>query len=488
MRCVGKGVHSSRPRANTSMWCSGNSSSMGDWLPRSKHIRATSELSILQSEQPDCRSIKKRNQSQLVAEDPRNKLAPSSERSVNLVSEPSIDSNLVKSRPGAVDFVLDENLHSGTVRKLPTSVIMPTQQNLKHGTLTTVNPSSIELENSKVSVTLEILVDRLLSPLMSKLDAKFVSTFLCLYRIFAAPSDLANAIITRFRVVNESQETHISRVTSQLRYLGILAQWVSGYPGDFAHPITRQITTQFLSGLSKNRIFAAARAEMSTNLDAVIEDDDTDWACSDISRNTLPKTKAVQSISSIINPDSCPALDSIKQDALKSSAVHELSKHPTGRHSMTSSTASSLGRSDSHSSTSCQSQLDLAERARREAQFLVPTPRISLGKAQWHRLMDVSEDDIARELTRIDWLMYTSIKPRDLVRHVTLPADERAKCKGLENVDRMVNHFNHVAFWVANLVLLRDKPKHRARILERFMRIAWVSESASNSLCFNRCA
>ena len=95
--------------------------------------------------------------------------------------------------------------------------------------------------------------------------------------------------------------------------------------------------------------------------------------------------------------------------------------------------------------------------------------------------MEISEDDIARELTRIDWIMYSSIKPRDLVRHVTLSAEERGKCRGLENIDRMINHFNHIAFWVANLVLLRDKPKHRARMLERFMRIAWVSQSIVGS-------
>lgn len=167
-------------------------------------------------------------------------------------------------------------------------------------------------------------------------------------------------------------------------------------------------------------------------------------------------------------------VNSTKKDISSSLDLGDSSKHHTNRQSATSSITSSLSRSDSQSDVSCQTQLDPVERARRQAQRLSPTPKICLAKAQWHRLMEIPEDDIARELTRIDWIMYSSIRPRDLVRHVTLSVDERDKCKGLGNVDRMINHFNHVAFWVANLVLLRDKPKHRALILERFMKIAWV--------------
>jgi hypothetical protein len=38
----------------------------------------------------------------------------------------------------------------------------------------------------------------------------------------------------------------------------------------------------------------------------------------------------------------------------------------------------------------------------------------------------------------------------------------------------MIKQFNHIAFFVASMILLRDKPKHRARCLEKFMSIAVV--------------
>lgn len=425
-----------------------------------------------------------------MAEGPGAKLGASLDHSVVSSTEPFNDPR--STEPKASGTVLDAELESASSEKLldldPVHV-GGISDDSEDDPLTLVTPHMIEFDDSKrpdcttyTSASLEELVDRLLSPLMSKSDAKFVSTFLCLYRKFAAPSDLMTAIISRFRIVSESQEAHILRVTSQLRYLGVLAQWVSGYPGDFAHPITRQIVTQFLSGLGHTRIFAAARTEMSNNLDVVVEDDDTEWACSDSDKNGARKVTTIPSISSTTNTISPQSINSTKQDVLGGLELMDSSKHPANRHSATLSITSSLSRSDSHSSASRQLQLDSVERARRQAQFLTPTPKICLAKAQWHRIMEIPEDDVARELTRIDWIMYSTIRPRDLVRHVTLSADERLKCKSLKNVDRMINHFNHVAFWVANLVLLRDKPKHRARILERFMRIAWVSYSTFSAM------
>ena len=44
----------------------------------------------------------------------------------------------------------------------------------------------------------------------------------------------------------------------------------------------------------------------------------------------------------------------------------------------------------------------------------------------------------------------------------------------------MINHFNHVAKWVASMILLRDKAKHRAQMLEKFMSIALKLRQLNN--------
>ena len=333
-------------------------------------------------------------------------------------------------------------------------------------------------------ITFEQLVDRLLAQPMSKPDSKFAAIFLCLYRKFAPPSSLINAVVRRFEDLSDQDLPHLTRMTSQLRYLNILSVWASDYPGDFAHPLTRRVITIFLQGLAASPEYAIATKELSSQLDVVAEDDDSQWACSDRSRSRANTTESfltmssVQSVASTLNAES-PTLtaDSSTEDVVDDGGPE---KAPPVRISGTPSLVPSISRSDSHSTASFQTILNTLENAQRQAQLLTPIPRTLLTKVQWHQFMDIPEEEIARELTRIDWIMYCSIRPRDLIRHVSLASDQKEKCKSLEHFNRMIHQFNHLAFWVANVILLRDKPKHRARVLEKFMSIAWKLRYLNN--------
>ena len=329
-------------------------------------------------------------------------------------------------------------------------------------------------ESLESGASFDELVDRLLSTSMSKSDSKFTAIFLCLYRKFAAPSELMSAIINRFEKLNSTHHPQILRITSQLRYLSVLAQWMSDYPGDFAHPLTRRSATTFIAGLAGTRIFAVASQEMNAHLDVLVDDDDTEWACSDSNRSRASTVGSLLSTTSIHSPTWTRNPDSPTEGNLSDSVLDEPMQRQSTRDSATTSIASSACRSGSQSTGSFQTLLNSVESAQRQAQLLTPIPRNPLTKVQWHQFMETPEEDVARELTRIDWIMFSSIRPRDLIRHVSLPVDQKEKCKSLKNVNRMIDHFNHIAFWVANLILLRDKPKHRAKALERFMGVAWV--------------
>ena len=326
-------------------------------------------------------------------------------------------------------------------------------------------------------LSLESLVDCLLSEPMSKSDAKFASIFLCLYRKFAAPAELLSAILRRFESLGPRNESQLIRIGEQLRHLGVLAQWIAEYPGDFAHPLTRKRITEFVTQISHNRIFSVAAKEMGTHLDEIVEDDDTEWACSDTRRGRASTLESYSSVPSMRNAVAAILADQAASDVERNSQTSfETAKLTSdlARHSKSPSAASSSDRSESQPGT-LTSMLDTSfSAAQWDAERLVPNARISLTKIQWHQFMDFGNEEIARELTRIDWIMYSSIRPRDLIRHVSLPLEERERCKSLDHVNRMVDHFNHVAFWVANIILLRNKPKHRSRALEKFMDIAWV--------------
>lgn len=332
-------------------------------------------------------------------------------------------------------------------------------------------------ESKDIGFSFDNLVDRLLAQATSKADIKFAAIFLCFYRKFAAPSELILAIIHRFQSLNNSSHPQISRMTSQLRYLAVLAQWISDYPGDFAHSQTRRVVTHFVSSLSSSRTFAVAGKEIGLCLEVVSEDDDTIWACSDTSRSRANTVESFLSMSSIQSTASTLNADSSTEDISAAAKTDVAPKQHHARSSATLSFSSSVGRSENPSTGSLQTFLNSAENAQRHAQHLNPTPKNVLTKIQWHQLMETADEDVARELTRIDWIMFSSIRPRDLVRHVSLSGHEKEKWRSLEHVNRMIEHFNHVAFWVANMILLRDKPKHRAKMLEKFMSIAWVSQA-----------
>lgn len=336
----------------------------------------------------------------------------------------------------------------------------------------------------ELGITFEDLVDRLLAEPMSKSDSKFAAIFLCLYRKFAPPSSLISAIVRRFEDLNDRDLPHSSRMTSQARYLNILRDWASDYPGDFAHPLTRQVMTNFVQGLAASPEYAIANKEISPHLDVVAEDDDTQWACSDKIRSRANTTESFQTMSSVQSAASTLNADSptLTADSSTEDVIEHLGKEKTQptRTSGTPSLVPSISRTENQSTSSFQTLLNTLENAQRQAQLLTPISRNLLTKVQWHQFMDIPEEEVARELTRIDWIMYCSIRPRDLIRHVSLASDQKEKCKSLEHFNRMIHQFNHVAFWVANVILLRDKPKHRARVLEKFMSIAWKLRHLNN--------
>ncbi|KAF1359079.1 ras GEF [Lizonia empirigonia] len=319
----------------------------------------------------------------------------------------------------------------------------------------TVQPSD---ENG---YTFDQLVDRLLAQPMSKNDSKFVSVFLALYRRFSTPGQLLDAILKRFDALAKNKDMPMIRVIAQLRYLAVLHQWVAYYPGDFAYPTTRKLVRKFVAAIAANREFSVAAVEIGRDLDMVADDDDTDWACSDRQRAQNDHLPAFYN--TVLDEDDADDDDDFAR------AIGHMSM---GSDATSMSRTSTAAKSTYESLSSSLTLVTQVERNERLARTLEPNPIKPLSKIQWHQFMACNDETIAKELTRIDWIMFSSVRPRDLVRHVSLSAEARKSCKQLDNVTRMTSHFNHIAFLVTNYILLRDKPKHRALMLEKWMRIA----------------
>jgi hypothetical protein len=399
-----------------------------------KHSRASSDLSLLRgfSNAPSQPSKSPRVGHQLLGD-----LEPSNPQSYNSMLRTSSGVRLDK--PGSETFI---NVDESDPDRYPDDT--PVLQRHDEGNIDKVKMAGVPFDS---------LVDRLLAPRMSKGDSNFSDIFLCLYRKFAAPGELFSAILMRLDRVREDKALHyLSRTATQLRMIEVVAKWVSLYPGDFARPATRRNLEEFIRHLSTEPIFSIAAQQMRRNLQLhVIEDDDTGWANADDAGDRVA--------SQILQKETMELAAGISTLGFEDEMT---------------------GRPSASSDLSSQFQFQTHEEYQREAALLEPTDHLPMNKFRYHIFMEITDDDVADELTRIDWIMFSSIRIRDFVRHVSLSSAQKEKCKSLQNVERMIAHFNHVAQWVANMILLRDKAKHRAQVLEKFMHIALKLRQLNN--------
>ncbi|OJI87098.1 hypothetical protein ASPTUDRAFT_116096 [Aspergillus tubingensis CBS 134.48] len=337
-----------------------------------------------------------------------------------------------------------------------------------------------ESSSNDAGFTFDELVDRLVAQPMSKQDSKFASIFLCLYRKFAAPCTLLNALINRFERNENDMTDQLDRIAVQLRLLGVMAQWVSEYPGDLAYPKTRKRITDFVTTLEKSHFYMFAAKEIGSYLEGNADDDNIGWPYRDGDTEEPDTADPPFQFSGRSSPSiflGAPPLgdegEEEEEDPIYNMSALDLSEGAAEPASRLSGSMSNSFTSEKPGTIASQSFTFLStEAAQREAHNLDLTPRIPLTKIQWRQLMEIPDEDFARELTRMDWIMFNSFRPRDLVRHVSISGVEKDKILSLKHVNRMIKQFNHVAFFVASVILLRDKPKHRAKALEKFMNIA----------------
>jgi hypothetical protein len=314
--------------------------------------------------------------------------------------------------------------------------------------------------------TWDELINRLLSQPMSRSDITFVTIFLCFYRKFAAPCELLNAIIDRFRAIGHEEKLRALRIPAQLRYCNVLHQWVSSHPGDFANQKTKKQLLAFLDSINTDRSLALTAADMVKMLQSPVEDEDDAWARSDVDMDRKPSIQSFLTGSSTTFPD-CPA----KAWKLSLDNPSTQLRVPGDKGTSELDAVSTLTMGSTMGLTTSKTE-----------PLPPPSTAIKAG-GQYELFMAIPLAEVANELTRLDWNEFSRIRPRDLVRHINVPPESRENSPNLAPVNNMISHFNHVAYWVASVILEKPKPKHRARALEKFMEIAWVR----TALLFAQC-
>ncbi|KAA8901365.1 ras guanine nucleotide exchange factor domain-containing protein [Sphaerosporella brunnea] len=308
------------------------------------------------------------------------------------------------------------------------------------------------------------LVNRLLSQPMSRSDMIFVTIFLCFYRKFAAPRELLDAILERFKAIEHEEKFRALRIAIQLRYCNVLHQWVSSHPGDFSNPKTKKQLLAFLDSISTDRSLALLAADMTKLLQAPAEDEDDRWGRTDVDMDRPP------SIQSFLT-ESSPTFPDCTTKAWQLSLDNPSTQLQIPGEKMTPEF-------DAVSPLTMGSAMGLT--ISKTEPLPPPSTPVTKPGGQYELFMNISITEVANELTRIDWSEFSRIRPRDLVRHINVSAECRENSPSLAPVNNMISHFNHVAYWVASVILEKPKPKHRAKALEKFMEIAWTLRHMNN--------
>lgn len=94
----------------------------------------------------------------------------------------------------------------------------------------------------------------------------------------------------------------------------------------------------------------------------------------------------------------------------------------------------------------------------------------------------MDEEELARQITIMQFQIFSSIKVRALRRRFTVkPAEllnqawSKAKLKHrAQNALALIEHFNSVSMWVGYMIAMAPKVKQRAKILAKFIKLAKV--------------
>ena len=96
-------------------------------------------------------------------------------------------------------------------------------------------------------------------------------------------------------------------------------------------------------------------------------------------------------------------------------------------------------------------------------------------------ITDFTSKDVATELTRISFLLFSKISPKEFFKGLFTKKDKE---KTSPNICRVVERFNTISFWVIEEVLSYDYSSARAKVIEKFIHIANELRELNN---FNDC-
>ncbi|GAA5876325.1 hypothetical protein JCM3774_003723 [Rhodotorula dairenensis] len=358
----------------------------------------------------------------------------------------------------------------GLAETAPVTITSPTRRDSESALLGGVAGSRTQESPDRLLFRPEDLVDKFLHASVAGDDDEFMTAFLITFRRFVRPLRVLEQLVARFRFVSEQTLEMTLKRYGQLRLSSTLSMWLQSYPGDFADSATLDCLRHFVEiDLSHSGTWLSHHVyELTPLLPSIarITDPDAGWSISgnDLAQQDpsdrprprsqvfLPTNRSQASLASTTCSSDAPSLT---EDGIASSARYQ---HSDGV---------SL---DSRSSATGSASIPMKRELSGVTALLVETS---------NALVEVSAQDIAVQITRLAWDSFAGITPRDAMRHV-LARKEESQAVKKSPIARSIDFVNHLARWVATMILVQSRPKSRALLVEKFVFVAGALRLTEN--------
>ncbi|GAD95390.1 cell division control protein Cdc25 [Paecilomyces variotii No. 5] len=131
----------------------------------------------------------------------------------------------------------------------------------------------------------------------------------------------------------------------------------------------------------------------------------------------------------------------------------------------------------------------IEQRHRKES--MTTSPRVSMHnvntpapllpkKMKKVKLLDINPIEIARQLTLIEFQLYSKMRLDECLNKAWQKRAEAGAQEPAPNIRALIHHSNQLANWVGGMILAKDDLKKRVRIIKHFVEVADVCRSMQN--------
>ncbi|KAG1825958.1 ras guanine nucleotide exchange factor domain-containing protein [Suillus subaureus] len=315
--------------------------------------------------------------------------------------------------------------------------------------------------------TLEELLDKLLFLAVSGDDPTFISHFLLTYRRFASPRSILLAMQKRMRELDNLTGDPMFASYAQMRICHLLETWIRTYPQDFAVPGAPGALHALVRSIVGKTYLLHYGSDFLPFLSHLPNITDTDAAWALKSENPVDESEDPYSIS----------------DGEEEALVVEIESPSTSHSSVARSndnlpSAASVRERKSSLPLSAKIFIPVnSSHNQGDAQDMSPKDLLNKLRSNAQTLATFDCSAIAEEITRVEAKLFMDIEPRHWLQYTLMPG---RKDPELDSISRFNAISNHLADWVVSLILCHDKPRHRARQIERFVDIAHELRALNN--------